>query len=133
MNVVNVHGTTYIDGEQSSLVNITLIAIYPKAAVEAYSDIFAVNLFFLVSLDSNITEFICYDIEVDFRSVNWTYLYYGRETLDVQSGTLVDFHRVDNTGSIAPFFCECFYEYRLCTVAAFSSRHFTPHILNRPN
>jgi hypothetical protein len=102
-NVINVNGIAYADGEQTSLINVTLIAVYPRAAVEAYSDMFAVDLFFLVSLDSNITEFICYDIEVDFRGVNWTDVYYGWKDLDVQSGTLVDFHHVNNIGNIAPF------------------------------
>lgn len=104
MNVVNVHGITYIEGRQTSLVNIRLIAVYPKAAGEAYSDMFVVNLAFLVSLDSNITEFKCNEIQVNFRSLNWTYVYYGWEELSVQSGTLVDFYHTDNKGSIAPFF-----------------------------
>jgi len=103
-NIVNVRGVTYMEGEQTSLINITLIAVYPKAAVEAYSDMFTIHLVFLVSLDSNITEFICNEIQVDFRSLNWTYVYYGWENLSFQSGTLVDFHHIDNKGSIPLFF-----------------------------
>ena len=83
-NIVNVRGVTYMEGEQTSLINITLIAVYPKAAVEAYSDMFTIHLV--------------------FRSLNWTYVYYGWENLSFQSGTLVDFHHIDNKGSIPLFF-----------------------------
>ena len=105
MNVVNVRGETRVGfgREHSSLVNITLIAVYPKAAVEARSDMFVMHLAFLVILDPNITEFICDDIEVTFRSLNLTYEYYGLKALSFSSGTLVDFYRINSEGNIAPF------------------------------
>jgi hypothetical protein len=102
-NVVEVSGETYTEGELNSLVNITLIAVYPKAAFEARSNMFAMHLVFIVRLDSNITEFICDEIRANFYSVNWTYGYFGWKKLSFSTGILVDFYRRDNRGEIAPF------------------------------
>jgi hypothetical protein len=106
MNVVNVLGKTLgVDmNGRTSLVNITMVSVYPKTAVEAYSNMFTVHLVFLLSLNSNITEFIVDEIEVNFRSQNQTYTYFGFETLSFTLGTLVDFFRRDsNGGNIAPY------------------------------
>lgn len=102
-NVVEVSGETYTEGEPNSLVNITLIAMYPKATLEARSNMFVMHVFFLVVLDSNITEFICDEIRANFYSVNWTYGYLGSKRLSFWTGTLVDFYRRDNRGEIVPF------------------------------
>ena len=102
-NVVEVSGETYTEGELDSLVNITLIAVYPRAALEARSNMFVVHLVFFVRLDSNITEFICDEIQADFRSINWTYTYFGQKSLSFWRGTLVDFYHRDNRGEIGPF------------------------------
>jgi len=105
MNVVNVSGETILvdGGKQTSTVNIALVAVYPKAVIEAHSNMFLMQLAFLVSLDSNITEFICDEIKPNFRSANQTYEYYGFMALSFSMGTLVDFYRSRNEGNIAPF------------------------------
>lgn len=104
INLVNVKGINYVShGEDGSLVNVTLISIYPKAVVERISNIFAAQLVFLLSLNPNVIEFICDEIEVKFRSVNGTYEYFGRETLSFTTGTLVNFYRKSDGGNIAPF------------------------------
>jgi hypothetical protein len=102
-NVVEVSGETYTEGEPDSLVNITLIAVYPRAALEARSNMFVMHLVFFARLNSNITEFICDEIQADFRSINWTYTYFGRKSLSFWTGTLVDFYHHDNRGEIGPF------------------------------
>lgn len=105
INVVNVEGETYTESgeDHSSLVNVTLISVYPKAAIEARSNMFVMHLAFLVFLDSSITEFICDEIETRFRSLHRNYEYYGSKTLSFWTGTLANFYRKDDGGNIAPF------------------------------
>lgn len=105
INVANIKGETIVfGGEHSSLVNITLFAVYPKAAVEAKSNMFVTRLVFLVILDSGITEFICDEIRTNFRSLARNYDYYGLEGLSFSTGRLVDFYRRwREEGNIAPF------------------------------
>lgn len=105
LNVVNVSGESLLVDEDkpTSLVNITLVAVYPKAVVEAASNMFFVQLVSLVSLDSNITEFVCDEVEANFRSSEGTDEYFGLTTLSFSTGTLVDFYRSKNEGNIAPF------------------------------
>lgn len=104
INLVNVKGINYVTyGEEGSLLNVTLISAYPKAAVERKSNIFVSQLFFLFSLNPNVTEFICAEIEVNFVSVDRTYMYFGIETLSFARGTLVNFYRKNDGGNIAPF------------------------------
>jgi hypothetical protein len=101
VNLVNVKGVNY--GEDGSLINVTLISVYPKAAVERSSNIFVVQMVFLLSLNPNVKEFICGWIEVNFRSVTGTDEYSGMNTLDFWTGTLANFYRWSDRGNIAPF------------------------------
>ena len=104
VNLVNVKGVNYVShGEDGSLVNVTLISVYPKAAVERSSNIFVVQMVFTLSMNPNVTEFICDQIEVNFRSVTGTYEYSGMNTLSFTTGALANFYRQSDGGNIAPF------------------------------
>ncbi|MFP3984905.1 MAG: hypothetical protein ACLFU9_02930 [Candidatus Bathyarchaeia archaeon] len=111
-HVVYVDGETYVWrlGEDSYhkssvFVNVTMVSIHPKAAVEAMSNMFSSELVFFVVLHPNVTEFICDKIQMEFRSLTDTYDYYwGVATLSFTTGSLVEFHRgwLDK-GNITPF------------------------------
>jgi len=105
MNVVPALGETHMlmEGVPSSLVNITIIAVYPEAVVESRSRMFVVHLVFYVIVDSNIAEFICDEIEAVFSRSNWSYDYWGHESLG-WGENLWDFYHYSSEGKIAPFF-----------------------------
>jgi len=110
-HVAYVDGETYVWhlGEDSYyksnvFVNVTLVSTHPKAAVEAMSDMFSTELVFFVVLHSNVAEFICDEIQMDFHSLTGTYDYYGLATLSFTTGSLVDFYRWwRDEGNIVPF------------------------------
>jgi len=85
-------------------VNVTAVSIHPQAAVEASSEMFSSELVFFVMMHPNVTEFICDEIQMDFRSLTGTYDYYGLVTLSFTTGRLVDFYRGwRDEGNIIPF------------------------------
>ncbi len=103
-------GETYVRARGGSshksnvFVNVTVVSIHPQAAVEAYSEMFSSELVFFVMLHPNVTEFICDEIRMYFRSLTGTYDYYGLVGLSFTTGRLVDFYREwRDEGNIAPF------------------------------
>lgn len=104
-NIVQVQGETHIIDEDASpsIVNTTAIAVYPKAAVEVYSNIFVMYLAFLVDLDPSITWFQCRELGADFCNLARTYSYSGRQSLSYSQRTLVNFERRSEIGSIPSF------------------------------
>ena len=109
VNTVYVNGETYIwnlwsnNYRKSCLFNVTLVSVYPKAAVEAHYNMFTMQLVFFIVLHPNITEFICDEVRANFRTAQEYYAYAGQKTLSFESGTLVDFYRWNEDGNIAPF------------------------------
>lgn len=105
VNFLNVRGINHVsNGEDGSLINVTLISMYPKAAVERKSNIFVIRLVFLLSLRFDVTEFICDEVKVKFRRVDGVdILCIGWETISFQTGKLVNFYRKSDGGNIAPF------------------------------
>ena len=88
----------------SVFVNVTLVSTHPKGAVEAFSNMFSTELVFFVVLHPNVTEFICDEIQMNFRSLTGNTDYYGMETLSFWTGSLVGFYRQwRDEGNIAPF------------------------------
>jgi hypothetical protein len=108
---VHADGETYVWslGDAAShpsraFVNVTCACGWPKAAVEARRDLFSMELVFLVVFHPNVTEFICDEIEVNFRGPGGSTDYYGRQSLSFFTGDLVDFYRSwRDAGHIAPF------------------------------
>ena len=106
MNVAAVAGETHMHFHPDSLVNITLVAVYPKAAVEERSNMFVVHFVFLIKLDVNIVEFECDKIEINFWSSNWTSdapTYFGSKTLNHYDRTPENLSRYSASGRIPPF------------------------------
>jgi hypothetical protein len=80
-----------------------MFAIYPKAAVESQRNLFAVHLAFLVILESNITDFICGEVEAVFSQSSASRDYWGHQTLKWRE-SLWDFYHYAKKGEISPFF-----------------------------
>jgi len=100
MNFVSMSGETHIQNMSKSLVNITLVAVYPKVAVHTTYHAFKVQLVFLITLDPSITDFrIEHDEVIEFRSSDWSYAYVGWPPHDFQS----NFYRSEIEG-ITPYF-----------------------------
>ena len=108
--------TVYVDGEpyiwelgsnyhrkSNHLFNVTLVSVYPKAAVEANDNMFTMQLVFFIVLHPNITEFICDEVRANFRTAQEYCKYIGLRTLSFQLGSLVDFYRQNEYGNIIPF------------------------------
>ena len=102
INTVKILGETSIEKMSDSLVNLTLIAIYPKAAVYAYDNMFTIQLVFLVALDPNITDFRIYDLHVEFRNWDWSIVCIGYSPTEYQS----DFYRHSQIGNMPPYFTD---------------------------
>jgi hypothetical protein len=101
MNFVNMPGETYVENMSKSLVNITLVAVYPKVAVHTTYHVFKAQLIFLVKLHPSITDFrIAHAQVIEFRSLDWSRRYVGWPPHDFQS----NFYRNSEIGGITPYF-----------------------------
>lgn len=101
MNFVNMSGETYIQNMSKPLVNITLVAVYPKVALHTTYHVFKAQLIFLITLDPSITDFrIDNDEIMEFRSSDWNHVYVGWPPQDFQS----NFYRFSEIGEITSYF-----------------------------
>jgi len=100
INTVEILGETNIEKMSDSLVNLTLVAVYPEAAAYAYDNMFTIQLVFLVVLDQNITDFRIYDLYIEFHSWDWSMVCGGYPPSEYQS----DFYRHSESGNTTPYF-----------------------------
>lgn len=100
MNVVAVRGEAIGEGLANTVANATLIAAYPKASINAYSNVFTLQLIFFVELETHVTSFHVSEEPVLFYSKDWNYSFIGYFPRHFQS----DFRRYSSSGNIAPFF-----------------------------